>query len=221
MRHTTLIKRRILVIFMTCNDMNSIPPALIRPGRIDLKLHMGYIDDYQAELIFWKFFCMPEKDKELQDIERKQYPTLSYTVDELIRRMRELAQQTAASTGIEMEISPAELISYLLFHALKFNLSKNPNSIGDCCQSLLDHIPEFISSVSADRIQAIEHTKKRSLDKNTDPITLDRADTTNPNNVLSTTTTTTTIVTKELTPTPPTSPASEKKTASEVLIPED
>ncbi|GAA5796558.1 hypothetical protein HPULCUR_001930 [Helicostylum pulchrum] len=206
------------IIFMTCNDMNSIPPALIRPGRIDLKLHMGYIDDHQAELIFWKFFCMPEKDKALPDIERKKYPVLDRTVNELIQRIRELAQQSSTYTGIKMEISPAELISYLLFHALKFNLSKNPHSIADCCQSLLDHIPEFITSVSADRIQAIEHAKKRSLERKTDAVAA-HADT-NPN-ILSTTTTTTTIVTKELIPTPPTSPASEKKTAAEVMIAEE
>lgn len=201
---------------MTCNDINTIPPALIRPGRIDLKLHMGYLDNYQAQLIFWKFFCMPEKEKSLDNIEKLDYPVLSDTVDELIRRIRDLAQQTSSLTGIELEISPAELISYLLFHALKFNLSKNPHLLADCCQSLLDHIPDFISSVSADRIQAIEHTKKRSLQKQAADSTNAFANAETIPNKESTTTTTTTIITKQVIPTPPTSPASEKKTASEV-----
>ncbi|KAG2193996.1 hypothetical protein INT47_004998 [Mucor saturninus] len=208
------------IIFMTCNDINTIPPALIRPGRVDLKLHMGYLDNYQAQLIFWKFFCMPEKEKSLYDIERKKYPVLDRTVNELIIRIRDHAQQSSISTGIQLEISPAELISYLLFHALKFNLSKNPHLLSDCCQSLLEHIPDFISSVSADRIQAIEHAKKKSLQTQVSDsaLTAEAANAdTNPNKAsTTTTTTTTTIITKQVIPTPPTSPASEKKTALEV-----
>jgi hypothetical protein len=200
---------------MTCNDLNTIPPALIRPGRIDLKLHMGYIDNYQAELIFWKFFCMSEKEKELDDIPKSNYPKLARTVNELIKRMRELASQQA----IQLEISPAELISYLLFHALRYNLSKNPDSLSDCCQSLLDHIPDFIKSVTADRIQAIEHGKKklkRAAESSSSAAAVESK--ANTNGVTSSTTTTTTIVTtKEIIPTPPTSPAAGKKTASEVV----
>jgi hypothetical protein len=218
--------------------MNTIPPALIRPGRIDLKLHMGYIDNYQAELIFWKFFCIAENEKDLDDIPKKKYPLLHSTVNELIQRMRELAQQTSASTGIELEISPAELISYLLFHALKFKLSKNPEATKECCQSLLDNIGDFINSVSADRLQAIEHAKKKlsQQQKEQDNNTKNNSN----NNDASTTTTnnnnhehdnthgsyktitTTTTITKELIPpTPPTSPAAGKKTASEVDIHQD
>lgn len=201
---------------MTCNDISTIPPALIRPGRIDLKLHMGYLDTHQAQLIFWKFFCMPEKEKDLSDIERKTYPMLNHTVNELIIRIRDHAQQSSISTGIQLEISPAELISYLLFHALKFNLSKNPQLLSDCCQSLLDHIPDFIRSVSADRIQAIEHAKKKSLQTQVADSTL-TAETTNADaNPNKESTTTTTIITNQVIPSPPTSPASEKKTASEV-----
>lgn len=201
---------------MTCNDLSTVPPALIRPGRIDLKLHMGYIDNYQAELIFWKFFCMPEKEKELDVIDKSKYPVLARTVNELIQRMRDLASQQL----IQLEISPAELISYLLFHALKYNLSKNPDSLSDCCQSLLDHIPDFINSVTADRIQAIEHAKKKTQQQ-AESSKAEKTTTTNTNGVgeggatsTSTTTTTTIVTTKEIIPTPPTSPAAEKKTAA-------
>lgn len=200
---------------MTCNDINIIPPALIRPGRIDLKLHMGYLDNHQAQLIFWKFFCMPEKEKKLKDIDTMNHPVLNSTVNELIFRIRDLAQQASVTTGVQLEISPAELISYFLFHALKFNLSKNPQHLNDCCQSLLDHISGFISSVSADRIQAIEHAKKKSLQIQTADSTMTaevvNAES-NPNRA-SNTTTDTTIITKQVIPTPPTSPASEKKAA--------
>ncbi|GAN09880.1 conserved hypothetical protein [Mucor ambiguus] len=151
------------IIFMTCNDMNTIPPALIRPGRIDLKLHMGYIDDYQAKLIFWRFFCMEQKETALEDIPTEKYPVLCTTVNDLIQRMRHTAHQVSKERNIPLEISPAELISYLLFHALKFKLSKQPQHLDLCCQSILDHIPEFIKSVATDRIQAIEHAKKKAL----------------------------------------------------------
>lgn len=215
------------IIFMTCNDMNGIPPALIRPGRIDLKLHMGYVDNYQAELIFWKFFCMDEKDKNLGDIQREKYPLLRSTVDELIQCMRKLAQQT--TLGVELEISPAEFISYLLFHALKFNLSKSPESLEKCCQSLLEHIPDFVTSVSTDRLQAIEHAKKKKNQEsqqsqhqqqqqkdtgNMASVTTTTNEETHTTSGLVKTVTTTTVTTKEIMPTPPTSPAAGKLTAS-------
>lgn len=207
--------------------MNGIPPALIRPGRIDLKLHMGYVDNYQAELIFWKFFCMDEKDKNLGDIQREKYPLLRSTVDELIQRMRKLAQQT--KLGVELEISPAEFISYLLFHALKFNLSKSPESLEKCCQSLLEHIPDFVTSVSTDRLQAIEHAKKKKNQEsqqsqhqqqqqkdtgNMASVTTTTNEETHTTSGLVKTVTTTTVTTKEIMPTPPTSPAAGKLTAS-------
>jgi hypothetical protein len=177
--------------------MNTIPPALIRPGRIDLKLHLGYADDYQAELMFWRFFCMEHKDASLEDIPKDNYPLLRDTVNELIHRLRVTARQVST----QLEISPAELLSFFIFHALKFNLSKYPDLIGKCCQSILDHIPEFIDSIAADRKQAIEHAKKNKESQQT--TTDDTAVSAN-------------STTKEIIPTPPTSPAAERNTASNV-----
>ncbi|CAO3655334.1 unnamed protein product [Mucor fragilis] len=189
------------IIFMTCNDMNTIPPALIRPGRIDLKLHMGYVDDYQAKLIFWRFFCMEEKETALEDIPTERYPTLSSTVNELIQRIRDTTHQVSKERHIQLEISPAELISYLLFHALKFKLSKQPQHLGLCCQSILNHIPDFVDSVATDRKQAIEHAKKKALIHQQEQ-----------QKNASTDNTATTSEAKI--PTPPTSPSVEKKTVT-------
>ncbi|KAK4513373.1 uncharacterized protein ATC70_005370 [Mucor velutinosus] len=186
------------IIFMTCNDMNTIPPALIRPGRIDLKLHMGYVDDYQAKLIFWRFFCMEEKETALEDLPTEKYPMLSVTVNELLQRMRDTAHQVSKERNIPLDISPAELISYLLFHALKFRLSKQPQHLDLCCQSILDHIPEFIDSVATDRKQAIEHAKKKAqLHEQEQQQKAATANTTTSEGKI---------------PTPPTSPSVEKKT---------
>lgn len=205
--HTMGSHHFLLVIFMTCNDMNTIPPALIRPGRIDLKIHMGYIDDYQAKLIFWRFFCMEEKETALEDIPTEKYPTLSKTVDELIQRMRDTAHVISKERHIQLEISPAELISYLLFHALKYKLSKQPEHLDLCCQSILDHIPDFIDTVATDRKQAIEHAKKKAMLQQTEEQQQNASNNVN---------TTTTKDNEAKIPTPPTSPSVEKKTVADV-----
>lgn len=145
---------------MTCNDMNSIPPALIRPGRIYVKLHMGYLGNYQAKLVFWRSFCTQEKDTSLEIMPTKKYPTLAKTVDELIQRMRDEAHKVSLERNVPLEISPVELISYFLFHAFKFKLSTQPQHIDLCCQSILDHIFDLINSVAIDRKQAVEYAKK-------------------------------------------------------------
>ncbi|KAI8889454.1 P-loop containing nucleoside triphosphate hydrolase protein [Backusella circina FSU 941] len=150
------------IIFMTCNDLNSIPPALIRPGRVDLKLNMSYVDNYQLQLIFWRFFCMEVKETPLEEIPKEKFPLLAKTVTSLLSGLREQAKAVKESTGIAIEISPAELISYFLYHALRFNLPKNPELIDQCFQSLLKSIPEFINSIAVDRKQAIAHAKKKT-----------------------------------------------------------
>lgn len=147
---------------MTCNDLNSIPPALIRPGRVDLKLHMSYVDDYQLQLIFWRFFCMEVRETELEEIPREKFPLLAKTVTSLLSGLREQAKTVQESTGISIEISPAELISYFLYHALRFDLPKKPELMGQCFQSLQSSIPEFIESIATDRKQAIAHAKKKT-----------------------------------------------------------
>ncbi|KAL9556175.1 hypothetical protein MBANPS3_002006 [Mucor bainieri] len=198
------------IIFMTCNDMNRIPPALIRPGRIDVKLHMGYLDDYQAKLIFWRFFCMEEKETSLEDMPTEKYPVLSKTIHELIRRIRDKAHQASLERGVQLEISPAELINYFLFHALKFRLSTQPQHLDLCCQSILDHIPDFIDSVATDRKQAIEHAKKKATMLQQEG----QAHAVSHSNAQDINHTKTTNVARI--PTPPTSPAAEKMAASDV-----
>ncbi|KAJ2958551.1 hypothetical protein NQZ79_g5858 [Umbelopsis isabellina] len=44
------------VVFLTCNDTTKLPPALLRPGRIDKKLHLGLADEYQIRSMFERFF---------------------------------------------------------------------------------------------------------------------------------------------------------------------
>lgn len=144
---------------------------------------------------------MEEKETALEDIPTERYPTLSSTVNELIQRIRDTTHQVSKERHIQLEISPAELISYLLFHALKFKLSKQPQHLGLCCQSILNHIPDFVDSVATDRKQAIEHAKKKALIHQQEQ-----------QKNASTDNTATTSEAKI--PTPPTSPSVEKKTVT-------
>lgn len=44
------------LVFMTTNHVEVLDPALIRPGRADVKLEIGLLDRHQAEQMFRKFF---------------------------------------------------------------------------------------------------------------------------------------------------------------------
>lgn len=44
------------VIFMTTNRLEKLDPALIRPGRVDIMVEIGYADEYQMRHMFLRFF---------------------------------------------------------------------------------------------------------------------------------------------------------------------
>jgi len=44
------------ILFVTTNDIDKLDAALLRPGRIDLKLELGYVNDEIARHLFDKFF---------------------------------------------------------------------------------------------------------------------------------------------------------------------
>lgn len=50
------------VVIMTTNHPDTLDPALLRPGRVDYRLHLGYVTEEQARRIFNKFF--PEHSSE-------------------------------------------------------------------------------------------------------------------------------------------------------------
>lgn len=51
------------LVIMTTNHIDSLDPALIRPGRADYKLHLGYASIEQAQKIFNKFFPNEDQSK--------------------------------------------------------------------------------------------------------------------------------------------------------------
>lgn len=44
------------ILFMTTNYLDRLDPALIRPGRVDVREYIGHATDYQLEAIFRKFY---------------------------------------------------------------------------------------------------------------------------------------------------------------------
>jgi len=44
------------LVFMTTNHIEKLDAALIRPGRVDMKVHFGLASKYQAEQLFLNFF---------------------------------------------------------------------------------------------------------------------------------------------------------------------
>lgn len=44
------------IVFMTTNYPERLDPALIRPGRVDLKQYVGYCTSYQLESMFSRFY---------------------------------------------------------------------------------------------------------------------------------------------------------------------
>jgi chaperone BCS1 len=44
------------LVFMTTNNASRLPPALVRPGRIDMSIHIDYATDEQIEQMFLNFY---------------------------------------------------------------------------------------------------------------------------------------------------------------------
>jgi len=49
------------IVFMTTNHIDRLDPALIRPGRVDLRQEIGYCDNDQLQRMFLRFY--PEESK--------------------------------------------------------------------------------------------------------------------------------------------------------------
>lgn len=51
------------IVFMTTNYLNRLDPALIRPGRVDVKEFIGHCTRHQLEQMFKRFYDVPGVEK--------------------------------------------------------------------------------------------------------------------------------------------------------------
>lgn len=79
------------IVFMTTNYLERLDPALIRPGRVDLKEHIGYCSVKQIEQMFLRF----------------------YQGEEAATQAKEFAKRVAS---FNKNVSPAQVQGYFMFH---------------------------------------------------------------------------------------------------------
>ncbi|KAG0749047.1 hypothetical protein G6F57_001190 [Rhizopus arrhizus] len=126
------------MIFMTCNDLSRIQPALLRPGRIDMKMELGYADKEQIRNMFWRF---------LSDDEDEEPAKHSKELEALADRFTDLIP--------DLTVTPAELQNFFIMNVMD-------KEQGGDFEYLLDAIPLFLESVQKDRQQAIEHKVQKN-----------------------------------------------------------
>lgn len=59
------------IVFMTTNYLSRLDPALIRPGRVDVKEFVGYCTSYQLEQMFKRFYDIPGVEPMATDFAEK------------------------------------------------------------------------------------------------------------------------------------------------------
>ena len=150
--------------------MNKIVPALLRPGRVDVKMEFGYADRYQTEAMFWRFFN--EESQNGQD-------------PEWIGIMHKLLDVLP-----ENELTPAELQNFFMAHALLLQSPHKTQAIditritdnGDTknedmdanekqalfFKDLLASVDPFMEKVMIDREQARKHAERKLKQRDED-----------------------------------------------------
>lgn len=137
---------------MTCNDITKLPPALLRPGRMDVKLKLDYADRGQIQDMFWQFFGHdPDTLEPMLDGERKDY------VQSLMKKF--------ANALPENHVTTAELENYFITLWMEADAENPEDGLYD---RLFNDIPEFLEKVKLDRKQAEDHEKQKQEKKQRD-----------------------------------------------------
>ncbi|KAK4514096.1 putative NRPS-like protein biosynthetic cluster [Mucor velutinosus] len=137
------------MIFMTCNNLNKITPALLRPGRIDVKLKFDYAAPEQVRDTYWRFMRLDEAT------------SLPIEGDE-----KEKAQEFGIKFG---SMIPSDKITTAEIQSFFIDLLLEANSLGwtrdEIYQHMFERIPEFLKKVEFDREQAEKHRKEKNHKK--------------------------------------------------------
>nr|UDO47141.1 AAA ATPase bs.1 [Pandoravirus massiliensis] len=62
-----------MVVIMTTNHVGKIDPALLRPGRMDVKFFVGQPNDEQCKAMYCNFFASTREDMARIDLEQRQF----------------------------------------------------------------------------------------------------------------------------------------------------
>ncbi|KAG1231797.1 hypothetical protein G6F68_007069 [Rhizopus microsporus] len=141
------------MVFMTCNDISRIQPALLRPVRIDMKMELGYADKEQIRKMFWRFLYDEDEDNTriFDDETEKKGPSEKL-----------LALADAFTDMIpDLTVTPAELQNFFIMNVM--DKEEDEREQQDYSY-LLDAIPAFLETVKKDRQQALEYKESRNVD---------------------------------------------------------
>ncbi|KAI8637407.1 P-loop containing nucleoside triphosphate hydrolase protein [Parasitella parasitica] len=151
------------MVFMTCNDVNRLQPALLRPGRIDMKMELGYADKTQINKMFWRFMGeddiepIDENDADADDAEKKKSKTIySQELNDLAQKFTDMIP--------DLQVTPAELQNFFIMNMMDhedFDVDEDKKKSVDYTY-LLDAVPAFLATVARDREQAVEHNHAKN-----------------------------------------------------------
>lgn len=101
------------LLIMTTNHIERLDPALIRPGRVDMKLELYLADDDMINQLFYFVYSHPSKANICDDESERILPQSGEegAVEDL--ELLHLRQEFVAKVP-KLEFSPAEILSFLL-----------------------------------------------------------------------------------------------------------
>ncbi|KAG2195929.1 hypothetical protein INT47_002702 [Mucor saturninus] len=130
------------MIFMTCNNIDKIQPALLRPGRIDLKLKLDYAAPEQIRDTFWRFMDLDDETSEpLEGEERKTMEKLALEFEKTIP---------------DYHVTTAEIQSYFIDMLLESKANDWKKEM--LYEQMFKRVPEFLERVELDRKQSKNHS---------------------------------------------------------------
>lgn len=138
------------IIFMTCNNMVKLEPALLRPGRIDVKLHLDYAAPEQVEETFWRFMGCDDTEESLPLPEEEKEKAKKHCIEFL-------------KLIPDNEITTAELQSFFIDLLLEANAEKWDRD--HTYEVMYERVPGFLTKVQIDRDQAAKHEERENSEK--------------------------------------------------------
>ncbi|KAG0166293.1 hypothetical protein DFQ28_007716 [Apophysomyces sp. BC1034] len=131
------------MVFMTGNQIDKLNPALLRPGRMDVKVLLTYADRGQTEDMFWRFFG-------------HDYDTMEPVSTEKKAKLQKYCNRFLENIP-EDHVTTAEIQNYFITILMESGLCDPTDEI---FAKLIEGVPDFLSKVKIDRDQAEEHRRR-------------------------------------------------------------